>query len=417
MSRRRYAISLLVALATVVAVPSNAGAGVSNFSMSPTSGPPGTTVSVSGTGCAPGLLLSPSQDFVAVSATTAPPVSAHVAVAADRRVERHDLDSHERGRRNRGRVRNLCQRRPPILAHDLRSEILHGHPAARGDDTRHRRADDDSVNEPYRWSGNDDHQRARHDGRDDADFHDREHDLDDDLRVDGQPAQEPRPQRRKRRGRGWHDRHRPFHAWYGERRWERARRSVRGKRVRRLAPQRSPRRQRSIGRTRRRSRRSDPRQHRHWRRLGRARLGRMAFARRRVRRACRARTVDVLVAPPRHRSSLRGAPDIAGPTTARTGRAGRTRPVAPSPSATHANVRVRVASCGRPIIRRMAVRLAAQTVLTAGGGVASSERMARRTCERHRAQSRRRRFGLAEPECFEGFQSGGLDRWIQTGGD
>ncbi|MGO9874880.1 MAG: hypothetical protein ACLPVY_13890 [Acidimicrobiia bacterium] len=37
---------------------------------------------MSGTGCAPGLLLSSSQDFVEVSATTVPPVSAHVAVAA-----------------------------------------------------------------------------------------------------------------------------------------------------------------------------------------------------------------------------------------------------------------------------------------------------------------------------------------------
>jgi hypothetical protein len=83
MSSRRGALPLLIALLTTAAVPSSAGAGVNNFSMTPTSGPPGTTVFVSGTGCAPGLLFSASQDFVAVSATTVPAVSKHVAVAPD----------------------------------------------------------------------------------------------------------------------------------------------------------------------------------------------------------------------------------------------------------------------------------------------------------------------------------------------
>jgi hypothetical protein len=83
MSSRRGAVPLLIALLTMAAVPSSAAAGVNNFSMTPTSGPPGTTVSVSGTGCAPGLLFSASQDFVAVSATTVPAVSKHIAVAPD----------------------------------------------------------------------------------------------------------------------------------------------------------------------------------------------------------------------------------------------------------------------------------------------------------------------------------------------
>jgi hypothetical protein len=49
-----------------------AGAAIQAFSMSPTSGPPGTSVHVSGTGCAPGILLASSQDFVQVSSTTGP---------------------------------------------------------------------------------------------------------------------------------------------------------------------------------------------------------------------------------------------------------------------------------------------------------------------------------------------------------
>lgn len=46
-----------------------AQAAVSPFVLSPSSGPPGTLVSVSGTGCSPGLTRSPS-DFVAVAAPT-----------------------------------------------------------------------------------------------------------------------------------------------------------------------------------------------------------------------------------------------------------------------------------------------------------------------------------------------------------
>ena len=42
---------------------------ITTFTMSPSSGPPGTLVHVSGSGCAPGLLSSPSTDFVTVSAS------------------------------------------------------------------------------------------------------------------------------------------------------------------------------------------------------------------------------------------------------------------------------------------------------------------------------------------------------------
>ena len=44
-------------------------AGITTFTMSPRSGPPGTLVHVSGSGCAPGLLSSPSTDFVTVAAS------------------------------------------------------------------------------------------------------------------------------------------------------------------------------------------------------------------------------------------------------------------------------------------------------------------------------------------------------------
>ena len=79
---RRSVLLFLTATAGVIGVQSAAGAGITNFAMSPTSGPPGTVVSVSGTGCAPGLLLAPAQDFVAVTVSTGTPVSARFAVSA-----------------------------------------------------------------------------------------------------------------------------------------------------------------------------------------------------------------------------------------------------------------------------------------------------------------------------------------------
>jgi hypothetical protein len=59
-----------------------ADAAVQSFSLSPSSGPPGTTVHVSGTSCAPGVLVSPSQDFVEVSSATLIPTSTRFAVSA-----------------------------------------------------------------------------------------------------------------------------------------------------------------------------------------------------------------------------------------------------------------------------------------------------------------------------------------------
>jgi hypothetical protein len=71
--------ALLGAVLTFAAVP--AGAAIGPFQVSPASGPPGTAVTVSGGGCSPGLVRTPTQDYVSVSSTTLPlgmqvPVSA-----------------------------------------------------------------------------------------------------------------------------------------------------------------------------------------------------------------------------------------------------------------------------------------------------------------------------------------------------
>jgi hypothetical protein len=71
---RRAALGALVALfviaVTGLAVMSSAGAAVQGFTVSPTSGPPGTMVKVSGTACSPGITVSSTQDFVRISSTT-----------------------------------------------------------------------------------------------------------------------------------------------------------------------------------------------------------------------------------------------------------------------------------------------------------------------------------------------------------
>ncbi len=74
LAARRRCVTLIVAVALTTATgawwhATAAGAAIQNFAMSPTSGPPGTSVHVSGTGCAPGLFLSSDQDFVEVSST------------------------------------------------------------------------------------------------------------------------------------------------------------------------------------------------------------------------------------------------------------------------------------------------------------------------------------------------------------
>ena len=71
----RHAMSdiALVALFGAIAVWCTGGvaaAAVTNFTMTPDSGPPGTVVHVSGTGCTPGLLASIGTDFVTLTATT-----------------------------------------------------------------------------------------------------------------------------------------------------------------------------------------------------------------------------------------------------------------------------------------------------------------------------------------------------------
>ena len=62
-------VALLAGFAASYAPPA-ADAAITTFALSPRSGPPGTVVHVSGTGCTPGLLGSPQSDFVEVSAPT-----------------------------------------------------------------------------------------------------------------------------------------------------------------------------------------------------------------------------------------------------------------------------------------------------------------------------------------------------------
>ena len=57
--------------------------GPTSFNMSPSSGPAGTSVSVSGSGCAPGLVLQPNNDFVRIAASTVPPTTRELSVASN----------------------------------------------------------------------------------------------------------------------------------------------------------------------------------------------------------------------------------------------------------------------------------------------------------------------------------------------
>jgi hypothetical protein len=86
-SRRHCGRAVVLVVANMLAftfVPglvSARAAGLTSFSMSPTAGAPGTTVYVSGSGCSPGLVVHPSQDYVELGATTLVPSTIHIAVA------------------------------------------------------------------------------------------------------------------------------------------------------------------------------------------------------------------------------------------------------------------------------------------------------------------------------------------------
>jgi hypothetical protein len=71
-----FAVLLSVAL-----MQGRAAAAVGPFSVAPASGPPGTSVTVSGVGCSPGLSVSQSQDYVSVSMATFT-IDAHAPVKA-----------------------------------------------------------------------------------------------------------------------------------------------------------------------------------------------------------------------------------------------------------------------------------------------------------------------------------------------
>ncbi len=72
--RRALPLQLLAPAALLLALgwiwAGSAGAAITSFTLSPTSGPPGTVVNISGAGCSPGLTVSSSSDYVAVSGPT-----------------------------------------------------------------------------------------------------------------------------------------------------------------------------------------------------------------------------------------------------------------------------------------------------------------------------------------------------------
>jgi hypothetical protein len=74
----RVTLLLTAAAAFAVAASSPAGAAIGPVHVSPSSGPPGTTFTVSGSGCGPGLFVSGS-DYVSVSSTGLP-LNVHAAV-------------------------------------------------------------------------------------------------------------------------------------------------------------------------------------------------------------------------------------------------------------------------------------------------------------------------------------------------
>ncbi len=78
---RTAAVIATIGIGAVVSGAAPAGAlGPTSFSMSPGSGPGGTAVAVSGTGCAPGLLLT-SVDHVVVTLASAPPASVQIPLS------------------------------------------------------------------------------------------------------------------------------------------------------------------------------------------------------------------------------------------------------------------------------------------------------------------------------------------------
>ena len=73
--------AIAIVIGAVASAPGAGAIGATSFHMSRGSGPPGTHVGVSGSGCAPGLLLP--SNFVTVAAATVPPTSVDLPVQAN----------------------------------------------------------------------------------------------------------------------------------------------------------------------------------------------------------------------------------------------------------------------------------------------------------------------------------------------
>jgi hypothetical protein len=83
--RRVRTVRLVSAIALVVGAwwpVGGADAAIGGFNVSPGSGPAGTTVTVNGTGCSPGLVNN-AQDYVTIAAVTVPPTTFNVSVASN----------------------------------------------------------------------------------------------------------------------------------------------------------------------------------------------------------------------------------------------------------------------------------------------------------------------------------------------
>jgi hypothetical protein len=74
-------VAIAVIVVASLATRGVAGAAVQSFGVSPSYGPPGTVVDVSGTACSPGITLTP-EDHVTISSTVLP-LPTNIPVAAD----------------------------------------------------------------------------------------------------------------------------------------------------------------------------------------------------------------------------------------------------------------------------------------------------------------------------------------------
>jgi hypothetical protein len=84
-SARTAAVLAAIGLGAMLYATPAGAIGLTSFSISPGAGPGGAAVTVNGSGCAPGLLLSPSSDHVVVAVASVPPASVQIPVSSSGR--------------------------------------------------------------------------------------------------------------------------------------------------------------------------------------------------------------------------------------------------------------------------------------------------------------------------------------------